>query len=77
MDVNGARALARRFGPTAPPGRDAVSGGVSELAPPVYHWFGIDQPERSRVYATSDLQEPPSRLRRRGRLSLRRRQGRG
>lgn len=45
MDINGARVLARRVGPTASAGRESVaSQTVSEQAPPVFHWFGIDRP---------------------------------
>jgi hypothetical protein len=49
MDINGARELAERVGPKAGSDRGPLpSESVSELAPPVYHWFGIDLPDEAQ-----------------------------
>jgi hypothetical protein len=55
MDINGARALARRVGPTEPSrGGTVVPGDASAPAPPVFQWFGIDQPRSSRSAVATD-----------------------
>lgn len=72
MDVNGARALARRVGPTAPPPRSVAPGSVSEVALPVFQWFGIDQPGKGDYAHTSGSPDAMAG-RSRGRFSLRRR----
>jgi hypothetical protein len=74
MDVNGARALARRIGPTEPPVSTLRSGGVSELAaPPVYHWFGIDRSADARTGDGDRARLRSDRTGGVGRFSLRRR----
>jgi hypothetical protein len=75
MDINGARALARRVGPRVDSNWEAsAAGGASEVTLPVFQWFGIDQPQRDQPQsqpATGPL--PTSRgARRPGRFSLRR-----
>jgi hypothetical protein len=74
MDVNGARALARRVGPTAPPRSTPRSGSVVELAaPPVYHWFGIERPPAARAVDGEGQPLRSGHSSRAGRFSLRRR----
>jgi len=43
MDIAGAKALRRRLGSARTSEQAAATLAVSELAPPLYRWFGIER----------------------------------
>ena len=61
MDVNGAKALKERLAKNgaeeAPPA--STSEEVSEHAPPVYHWLGVNRKEPEVPVVDED--DPPAR----------------
>jgi hypothetical protein len=75
MDANGAKALQRRLGANRSPEELTLPAAVSQAAPPLYRWFGVEPTSLER-WTTGDVEpsvSDPPRVRGLGRVSLRRR----
>jgi hypothetical protein len=75
MDANGAKALQRRLGANRSPDQQTLPAAVSQAAPPLYHWFGVEPTSLER-WTTAEVEpsvSDPPRVRGLGRFSLRHR----